>query len=76
MVELGGAALRFVVDARAVALEGGVAGVDGDGDGSNGGDGFLQGILVFSRGDVDVTNIVALGASLSIMAGSVLKTKM
>ena len=43
MVELGGRASLGVIDSRLVQLEAGETGIHGDGDGSDGGRGVLEG---------------------------------
>ena len=72
VVELGGTALWLDVHSATVLLERHVAGVNSNGDRSDGGNSFLERILV-SACDIDESYIVALGTTLAIVAGSVLK---
>ena len=72
VIELGGTALWLDVHSTTVLLERHVASVNGDGDGSDGGNSFLERILV-PAGDIDESYIVTLGTTLAIVACSVLK---
>ena len=70
VIQILGAAVGLGVHAFAVELEGGLGGVDGDGDGSNGGEGGLESVFV-SLFNIDESDIGGSAVTFVVATGIV-----